>query len=671
MPTYAEEVLHPAKLDYTNPLAQYFDIALTPDGTTGLGVWDAVSQQYISDTSGFTLLSNGAIRGSGGDGANLFGTSVMPPLDIIGKDLDTHSFIFSLKFKNGDNANQSNYMLFANFGHPSDFWEVEDLPYDDGVNLRLSADYVNDIWDFAYQANSYHTNIYTYWWDAPNQKLKVWVDGIFWSERTKPSGTFTSIDNFRLGLGNNVSQFFWSYLLGKSTSFTQEEVDAAIYDPYQVFKTREDTVNDYGLKLVAAGETLTVSGLVGSWTATLYNADDTTAATSGSGNYSVNGQVVKHIKKIEIIDDNGMQFIDCNRTTGDPVNLTGDATIALSSLPIESGYVTESGEIVGYALNDASHTISYPLVGAWSGTITYSDDTTTAPNGSGTYVLDGTSAITIKHFTVADSNGTQEYDHTTGDVDSIPNISGSNHATITAKTSGWMPIIERQVFTIAASGADYTTPGAMMNNTQNQPDNLPVGIISGVVAGGSMTETSRGTNSTHPNGIELIATPEQYFNGDINATLAGITGGVYTRLTKMVLKGLSMPSGVRPEQWEPHNWLIERCLFNIPNGGANAGIDFRGGGSTIVKQSMVINATRSGFFGESTDIYLDCIAISCNTSNYEYAQGFEGEATCIDCISYNNLNGDYDGTLDLSNCVSSDATGSIPNVDFTGAFFDG
>jgi hypothetical protein len=66
------------------------------------------------------------------------------------------------------------------------------------------------------------------------------------------------------------------------------------------------------------------------------------------------------------------------------------------------------------------------------------------------------------------------YDGTTGDVDSIPDTVGGNHATIVnAATSGWMPIVDTQAFT----RQDYSNPVDL--NTSESNSNYLVKYIQG------------------------------------------------------------------------------------------------------------------------------------------------------------------------------------------------
>jgi len=60
-----------------------------------------------------------------------------------------------------------------------------------------------------------------------------------------------------------------------------------------------------------------------------------------------------------------------------------------------------------YSLNFtlATHVLTIPFIGAYTGKITLTDNTTQAISGSGTYTLDGTTPINVKNIDATDTNG--------------------------------------------------------------------------------------------------------------------------------------------------------------------------------------------------------------------------------------------------------------------------
>lgn len=129
--------------------------------------------------------------------------------------------------------------------------------------------------------------------------------------------------------------------------------------------------------------------------------------------------------------------------------------LTLVGFPAASGSVRDdTGEIVGYRLATGSQTITFPFIGSYDVNLTDELDVVTNYTGSGSLVINGSTPITITALSGNDSGGNVNYDFTTGDNSRIIETIQGKHATVVnAETSGFMPIIEKYVFT----DADYSS----------------------------------------------------------------------------------------------------------------------------------------------------------------------------------------------------------------------
>ena len=121
---------------------------------------------------------------------------------------------------------------------------------------------------------------------------------------------------------------------------------------------------------------------------------------------------------------------------------------------------------------------------------------------------------------------TNYYDFTTGDVDTIPDTVGGNHATIvSAATTGWQPLVDTQVFTgvdypllsslvTSESNASYLTKYLGANSLGATISDFPTGLV---IEDGEFTSTVTLTNT----GITQFKNMKML---DVDAT--GATGDV-------------------------------------------------------------------------------------------------------------------------------------------------
>ena len=385
--------------------------------------------------------------------------------------------------------------------------------------------------------------------------------------------------------------------------------------------------------------------------------------------------------RIDIEDDNGLHVINLNRTdlSYTDSNVVNPLTITPVGFPAESGYVRDdvTGELIGYALNAASQSISYPLVGAWSGTITYSDDTTAAVSGSGTYVVNGSTPVIITTFDVTDSNGGHLYDHTTDDVDQIIDTEGGNHASIiNAPTSGPMPVVEKQVFT----QADYATAPQFVDAEKARTEFCEYLITSDQ----NWTDDLDLRAGNFPNGVKLRGNGGD-FTGDFSDTSIPVITCSFgsswahdirdnTLLAENLIYDLpnhSFAYGAQFDGFKGHRVGIKLGDFSgfSPIGSGSPGFNFQLTESIIttgVGNRPVIDSSNTA--GQVS--LIDTIIDATTTHGNGVVDVAEGEIinTIINNPSGSSVGSMFTGTLE--SVVTNDTTGTIQLTDIATGFID-
>lgn len=385
------------------------------------------------------------------------------------------------------------------------------------------------------------------------------------------------------------------------------------------------------------------------------------------------------IAYVEISDDSISKYWEFNQTTGDTViDKINGAVATLNNFPVDSGYVIESGEIVGYQFT-ATTTATLVLTGAYTGIITYSDSSTLAISGSGNYIVN---TGIVANITVTDTVGSFSYDGTTGDTDQIIETINNQHAAITnASTVKWQPIVNNYVYTLGKFVGDY-------NNIKDFTISESRDIVS-LNESHTLLVNKDGWDVTTPL-VENFVSFVGYVTSNVNnITIEAVginkhsgvkdTGMVWkgtgtfgmAYLKDVVIKGLELTNDNTTEfMHEDSLTIYEDCLFydmsrmqlngklirckvlNLPVSTGYLGTAVNGG--SAIDSVVNMNVGEGGFSGSmafaSSDV-VNCVINKLST-------GTTYNALYL-CTGSNNITSDT-GILDLS-------TGS---VDFTGAFVD-
>jgi len=120
------------------------------------------------------------------------------------------------------------------------------------------------------------------------------------------------------GLGSisaNSNDNFCRYqaIYNKPSPFTALEVDEIVSNPYGVFKTLDESINDNCLKLTSASESISLP-LIGAYDVDAYLTDGSTVNFTGSGTLVISGATPREITKVIGNDSNNGVFYDFNRS---------------------------------------------------------------------------------------------------------------------------------------------------------------------------------------------------------------------------------------------------------------------------------------------------------------------------------------------------------------------
>lgn len=194
--------------------------------------------------------------------------------------------------------------------------------------------------------------------------------------------------------------------------------------------------------------------------------------------FSIDGNLTLHV--LDIYESNGslarsLDFKTDYGISGQYKDLVTNITYNAKNTSLTYFYYDYYGygEVGGYLFNGTT-TATLPLVGAYTGTITFIDSTTLAISGSDNYIVDSGHKIAVKSIEVTDTVSTFFYDFTTGDSDQIIETINGNHADITnSSTVKWQPVLPVDISTVGSGVKwDYqlikTFLDAVKNNANTQ-----------------------------------------------------------------------------------------------------------------------------------------------------------------------------------------------------------
>jgi len=198
------------------------------------------------------------------------------------------------------------------------------------------------------------------------------------------------------------------------------------------------------------------------------------------------------------------RFWEFNQTKGETVvdHING-AIATLNGFTVDSGYVRgANGQIEGYQFTTTT-TATLTLTGAYTGLMTYSDNTTLAISGTGNYIVN---SGTVKSITATDTIKSYNWDATIPDSTKIIDIQSGNHAVIAnVSVDKWQPVILKDVFTVGVAvgiTTDYNTFNSFQLARKTQANKQQANIY-GVTADNANIYMY---NGNFLGGLDVIAT---------------------------------------------------------------------------------------------------------------------------------------------------------------------
>jgi len=449
-------------------------------------------------------------------------------------------------------------------------------------------------------------------------------------------GLATDITNNELSDGTEINR------LGAAVASlsTQEQVEINS-NPYQLLKSSLDIEQEFGLNLTLVGHSISIP-FTGNYDINVTNTIGVATNYTGTGVFTLTGITPVFISKIDGTHNNGFELFDFNQSKGATVISHASALICALGGLVQSGYVRANTgvSLVGY-LFSGSTTALLQLTGAYSGTVTYVDDTTLAINGSGNYTVDNSHVKAIKKIDVTDTEKTYLYDGTSGDESKLIETQYANHASISNdSTTGFQPIIEKEVLTIGNDAKwDYINVGTGLSAQQNPSSakNTHFKVMTDVV--------ENATRYIHNNlevNWQITVEGNKEYNGSDDSVFKvskpndRVNFSFYDNKTSVFFKHLQIERPkITAATVSVTNIAFDRCLLDglmAETYALMTGNRLERG--YIVKDSKVRNFKTSADEGYTT--YLNSIVIDCS-GNYSSYSNIGGSSSHIETYATDTL----------------------------------
>lgn len=250
MPTFRGEIVQTGQnveVDYTNPLSQYLSWAIVPSEGSGDSIKESVSGETASAPAG-TLIWNSDGSVTGPDNTWIYRTKNYPQTfkedALIFLDVSKHAPSSSLDslFSRGDGTSNSKNEININVEKFSD----QSL----GFSLQMEFEGKGYILPSLDNTNTTPRTSLVLHWDASELKLKLYQN----SQLVHESEVYTTSNERDMDVemfcslgGSAIKYYAGMYLQHPTGSFTLEEIESIVSDPYQLFRKKHQSVNDHAL----------------------------------------------------------------------------------------------------------------------------------------------------------------------------------------------------------------------------------------------------------------------------------------------------------------------------------------------------------------------------------------------------------------------------------------
>ncbi len=242
MTTFYDQVRDVAEIDWD--VAKHLKIAYLPNQNSGDDVTELVSGTVATMNKSLTWNADGSISSS--SGLTTTGLQYLPQLANDRINPSTDSWIMVLDIKPQQASSNNGDIVVLKDGTWGKGYFYVGLNNGSGFTIAIKDNsFVNQSYIESPAPNTRH--IYVVHHLASTGYLEVYKDGVLVGN-IAPSGNATrNCNNIMYGV-NAVSDSYSLMMYHKGTTdFTQDELNAVLTDPYQVFQTQEDVIDEYCL----------------------------------------------------------------------------------------------------------------------------------------------------------------------------------------------------------------------------------------------------------------------------------------------------------------------------------------------------------------------------------------------------------------------------------------
>jgi hypothetical protein len=371
--TFPSEVL--PEIDWSNPLSEYLKFAVKPNKEYTDTLTDIVTQTPITFSEGSLVWNDdGSISPSNSTTNEGTVASVNSPL-LMQSSTDSIIMQLDLRVKAVQNAYRGWFMKVHSISNVNRFhFTIAAGRYSNTVSVVSSAtvDYTEPVSTTGnmYVEDPDFNGIVTLIWDSATNKLSMYANGVLTGETLYESDLGnTTLKVGYIGVGGSAADdAAKTYMVySKQGSFTQEEIDSIVTNPYQIFKRKSVSETEYCLDIASSTQSISIP-FTGSYTVDVIDTDNVTTQYSGTNTFTLDGTIPIKVKKITATHDLGSEIFDFNLTSGDSVTShTSDLVCTLSGFPKDAGYIKVNQAIVGYRKGNS--TVDVPRLGAISNAV--------------------------------------------------------------------------------------------------------------------------------------------------------------------------------------------------------------------------------------------------------------------------------------------------------------
>ncbi len=239
------------ELDTEGHFYQYVVASLLPR-ESGTNITNLVSGETVAVDGGNIVFNGDSVTGASttdGDNDAIF-SIVDPRLDAYKSGEDDLLFIFDYKLNSPPSWAYHPLLSTYNSTDVRDYLNVR-VSHADGSGTGgidcygMRSNSGLDAGKFI--ENNYQRTVYAVHLRGSDNISDLYRDGVLYSSTAISASITNAKQKLSLGVGSPNDKFYSSHLLVKEGSFSSEEIDYLVTNPYQLFKSSFDTEQEYAL----------------------------------------------------------------------------------------------------------------------------------------------------------------------------------------------------------------------------------------------------------------------------------------------------------------------------------------------------------------------------------------------------------------------------------------